>query len=1231
MVSTVGDGFEFTVPASTVERTLYLYVGGYNCKGNLEASMSDNSYTPYGKTDAIFRDTSLTTKIVTIKFKADTPGQTLNVKYTLTAISKALNPGGVVLQAAALYEPIPIATLMGSVQNNSSSVIDLTAGGATTWGHWGSSTVNNYDSKNGSTYPVNTITTNISGINNFKNNAPSITSATTFNQSRLKDVTWTDGSPTSALDPAKSGLIYTWTDNSNKGNGFEFSVPADTTKRELKIYVGAFRARGKITATLSDNSSAPYTTGGDAQPNAIENKSSSATNKVVSIIYKAASNGQTLNIKFTPDHGFYQTSNPATDKDKTSIIWIQGITVAPADEVPPTVPSSLSVVDKTATSAVLHWEPATDNMGVVAGYYIYESGALIATPTYFVTTDISNYPEGFVPAPTSFYLQNLTPGKTYTFSVAAFDPYANVSGQSNAVPVTLDQDTTPPIPPMGLECTSRSATSVELSWSGAPDNHGTAAYDVYKDGIFVASTTGTQYTIGSLTENGTYTLGVISRDAAGNVSQPAQITVSTDVTAPDAPDGIIDTNKTETSFKLAWNTATDNLGVVSYEVFKDGEKIATVSSAQHSAVGGYAVTGLKPNTAYVFTVKAKDAAGNVSPASTELTVTAVQDSIAPTTPTGLKVTNTASSQLRVTWSPATDNVAVNGYEIYKNGILAATIAGTAYSDSNVLDGVTYLYTVRAVDTSGNLSSAAELQVVADFTRPGSPQNLEVMDIGETTVNLKWNSASDNAGIAAYKVYNGSTEVASVVGAVYSYVVNGLAPFSTYTFKVKAVDVGGNESDFAIREVKTIDTHAPGKPSNLRALGVTTSSVTLAWDAATDNVGVKAYDLYNGDSVLSTVYGTTYDVTGLIRGSIYVFKLVAIDESGNRSDDTVLTVRTGDIPDTTAPVWTNAALTASAVTQTGLTLTWTAASDNTGVTEYKICQDSSPIGTVSGSVYSYEVTGLTASTLYTFKVEARDASGNWTVNGPSKTVRTIAAPVVVTPPSESEESGGDSNPNSGTKLPPVPTPAVSPTPTPMPTPAATPVPAPTPVKPAGPALSAFKDIKGHWAESYAEVLLNEGVINGYPDGTLKPEANITRAEMVKIAIMAVFEGEMATSSSVNFTDTAEIPEWVKGYLKTAVEKGIIEGYGDGSFGANRQLTRVELLAIVMRAFGLGEIKNDTPAFKDHEEIPGWSKGYVAKAVQLGIIEGLPDGTVAPNRNVTRAEVFAVVARCLKVKK
>ncbi|WP_436498622.1 fibronectin type III domain-containing protein [Actinokineospora sp. HUAS TT18] len=172
-----------------------------------------------------------------------------------------------------------------------------------------------------------------------------------------------------------------------------------------------------------------------------------------------------------------------------------------------------------------------------------------------------------------------------------------------------------------------------------------------------------------------------------------------------------------------------------------------------------------------------------------------------------------------------------------------------------------------------------------------------------------------------------------------------------------------------------DTQAPTAPGNARSTGTTTSSVSLAWDASTDNVGVTGYEVFNGGSLATTVTGTSATVSGLAADTSYTFTVKAKDAAGNSSAaSAAVSARTqpgggGDDEPPTTP----GNLRATGVTDTTASLSWDAAVDNVGVTGYDVFNGTTLAASVAGS--SATVSGLTANTTYSFTVQAKDAAGN----------------------------------------------------------------------------------------------------------------------------------------------------------------------------------------------------------------------------------------------------------------
>jgi len=175
-----------------------------------------------------------------------------------------------------------------------------------------------------------------------------------------------------------------------------------------------------------------------------------------------------------------------------------------------------------------------------------------------------------------------------------------------------------------------------------------------------------------------------------------------DTTAPTAAT-LSASGTTENSTNLSWSGATDNIGVTGYDVYQDGAfKTSTASTS-------LTVTGLTASTAYSFYVIAKDAAGNVSPASNTVNVTTstppAPDTTAPTAAT-LSASGTTSSSTNLSWSGATDNVAVTSYDVYRNGSFLASTGSTTYAATGLSASTAYSFYVIAKDAAGNASPAS---------------------------------------------------------------------------------------------------------------------------------------------------------------------------------------------------------------------------------------------------------------------------------------------------------------------------------------------------------------------------------------------------------------------------------------------------------------------------------------------------------------------------------------------
>lgn len=178
------------------------------------------------------------------------------------------------------------------------------------------------------------------------------------------------------------------------------------------------------------------------------------------------------------------------------------------------------------------------------------------------------------------------------------------------------------------------------------------------------------------------------------------------------------------------------------------------------------------------------------------------------------------------------------------------------------------------------------------------------------------------------------------------------------------------------------------------------------------------------------------------------------------------------------------------------------------------------------------------------------------------------------------------------------------------------------------VPSLSDIAGHWAEANIKQAVQQGIVNGYPDGTFKPNANVTRAEFTVMLMNALRpDGEGA---SISFTDEQKIGAWARAAIAHSVKAGIVTGYQDGSFRPGSEITRTELAVMVARAHGVPAEAAATTGFVDDVDIPAWAKPAIAWVKQLGIVNGQGDNKFAPNAAATRAEAITIILNLLQAK-
>jgi chitodextrinase len=322
---------------------------------------------------------------------------------------------------------------------------------------------------------------------------------------------------------------------------------------------------------------------------------------------------------------------------------------------------------------------------------------------------------------------------------------------------------------------------------------------------------------------------------------------------------------------------------------------------------------------------------------------------------------------------------------------------------NLLSALNTIPIVSAIPLNGHTAAIVMKTVVAppvaDTTPPTTPAGLSASTASSSQINLTWTASTDNVSVTGYRVYRGGALLAALA-AVTGYQDTGLSPSTTYSYTVQAFDAAGNASAQSTAASATTspvaDTAAPSTPAGVVATAVSSSQISLAWTASTDNVAVTAYRVYRGGALLATLGAVTaYQDAGLSPSTTYSYTVQAVDAAGNASaQSTAASATTPPVADTAAPS-APTELVATAVSPSQISLSWTASTDNVGVTGYSVYRGGSLLVTV-GAVTTLQNTGLTPSTTYSYTVRALDAAGNASGQSASASATTPAAPDTTVP-------------------------------------------------------------------------------------------------------------------------------------------------------------------------------------------------------------------------------------------
>lgn len=468
-----------------------------------------------------------------------------------------------------------------------------------------------------------------------------------------------------------------------------------------------------------------------------------------------------------------------------------------------------------------------------------------------------------------------------------------------------------PTVPADVKASEIAHTGAKLTWTASKDNVEVAGYNVYLNNEKVNDEliTGTEYDLADLTANTEYNVTVTAVDAAGNESEKSEVATFTteaekDTEAPTAPTEVKATEVTETTAKVTWSEATDNVGVVGYNVYLNETKV------NDTLVTGteYALTELTEATEYAVRVTAVDAAENESARSEAATFTTLKkeepkDTEAPSVPTAVAAADITQTTAKVTWDASTDNVGVVGYNVYVNEakVNASPVTVTEYDLTGLTEATEYTVRVTAVDAAENESARSEAvtfttleaEEETDTEAPTAPAEVKATEVTETTAKLTWNEATDNVGVAGYNVYVNEAKVNEELVAGTEFALTDLTEATEYTVRVSAVDAAGNESarseatTFTTLESEKPAPEKPAAPTNVKISEIKHTKALVTWDSVLARAAVEGYNVYlDGEKVNATpVKETRYELTGLKVGTKYNVAVTAVNEEGTESEIT----------------------------------------------------------------------------------------------------------------------------------------------------------------------------------------------------------------------------------------------------------------------------------------------------------------------------------------------------------
>ncbi|MCY3714372.1 MAG: fibronectin type III domain-containing protein [Gemmatimonadetes bacterium] len=467
---------------------------------------------------------------------------------------------------------------------------------------------------------------------------------------------------------------------------------------------------------------------------------------------------------------------------------------------PPDAPSALSATAKSSSQIDLSWD---DNSDDETGFKIERR---LSTSSSFSQIDTTSAND------TDYTDSGLSASTTYVYRVRAYNANGN-SSYSGTDRATTQSNL--PRAPSSLSATAKSSSRIDLGWTDNSDNEtgfkierklSSAANSSFRQ-VGTTSANDNDYSDSGLSEGTGYTYRVRAYNASGNSVYSASASATTKVSIPSAPSSLSASVRSATTIRLSW---TDNASNESG--FKIERKLSSAADSTFSQVGtasanarSYTDSGLSASTGYTYRVRAYNSAGNSSYSGT---ASATTKATPPSTPSSLTATAKSSSRIDLGWKDTSSNE--SGFKIERKLSSAANSSfsqiGTAsanaesYTNSGLSVSTGYTYRIRAYNSAGNSSYSGTASATTKApSPPAAPSGLAADVQSSSSVDLSWDDNSNNE--TGFKIERRlSTEddddfsqIGTTGANDNDYTDSGLSPSTTYIYRVRAYNDGGNSS------------------------------------------------------------------------------------------------------------------------------------------------------------------------------------------------------------------------------------------------------------------------------------------------------------------------------------------------------------------------------------------------------------------------------------------------------